>query len=109
MDARRFDEITKSFEVAADRRGVLKGVAGAALAGLFALVGAERGSAQTGARCQHDNHCQNKCGRRGAVCCNGRCVAGCGPRRFLHEKTCKCCRTIGNQTTCNSEVHYCGA
>ncbi len=100
MDDRKFDKVTKSLSAAADRRGVIKGAAGAALAGLVALVGARSAGAavtcpadRPGARCNTDEKCEAKCGRESALCCNGTCIlGGCGPDRALNLRTCQCCR-----------------
>ncbi len=108
MDKRKFDEITRSLGAATDRRGVLKGTAGAALAGLVGLVGAGRAGAETVA-CNTDEKCEAKCGTETATCCNGRCVNGCGPRRFRHPSTCKCCkRSRSGRFNCVGP-NFCGA
>ncbi len=117
MDSRKFDEVTKSLSTAVDRRGVLKGTAGAALAGLVALVGVGRTGAQEedsgGATCNTDEKCEAKCGRESALCCNGRCIfGGCGPDRVLNPRNCKCCRVDERGRPTNTGCRapkFCGA
>ncbi len=107
MDGRRFDEVTKTLGNAANRRGVIKGLAGSAVASVLALRAAAPADAAPGRKCNNDNQCQNFCDNERASCCNGQCVGKCGPKRFLNGK-CRCCRRRRGKTTCE-RVNGCGA
>ena len=107
MDSRKFDEVVRSLGTAANRRGVLKGAAGAALAGVFGLVGARRAGAEEFVACNSTEKCEAKCGREDAVCCKGRCIRGCGPNRVLQPRTCQCLR-VTDRGTYKSGPFFCG-
>ncbi len=116
MDSRKFDEITRSLAGSKSRRGVIRGAAGAALAGLVAFravgVGAQEEDAG-GATCNTNEKCEAKCGRESALCCNGRCIfGGCGPDRVLNPRNCKCCRVDERGRPTNTGCRapkFCGA
>ena len=113
MDGRRFDEATKALGNPASRRGVLKGAAGGALAGLVALVGAGRAGAEERVACNSDEKCEAKCGREDALCCRPRggdqgfCIRGCGPNRVLNQR-CQCVR-VTDGGTFKTGPFFCGA
>ena len=112
MDGRKFDDITQSVVQSKTRRGMIKGLVGAALAGVIAVRGAAGAGAET-VRCNSDEKCEAKCGHESAVCCNGTCVLGtCGPDRKLNPKTCTCCRVDERGRPSGSGCtapKYCGA
>ncbi len=107
IDRRRFDEVTKFLGTGANRRSMIKGTAGAALAGVFALAGLQRTEAAQ-VSCNSKEKCEAKCGRESAECCNGTCVRGCGPNRTLHPRSCKCIRVTDGGST-KTGPFYCGA
>ncbi len=112
MDGRRFDEVIRSLGTATDRRGVIKGTAGAALAGLVGLVGSRSAGAADTVRCNTGEKCEAKCGTEAAECCNGQCIrSGCGPDRALNRK-CECCRVDERGQPTNTGCRapkFCGA
>lgn len=61
MDNQRFDEISRSLATTGSRRGLLKGLAGGALAGALSLVGASDAAARKcrndGKNCKSDTEC----------------------------------------------------
>lgn len=98
MDSKSFDALTRRFD-GSSRRGVLKGIAGGALAAL-GMVGVAQASVTTQRRpgscrrssdiCRNDDQCCSntcdggrcKCGNPGSVCdrdrgcCSGQCRNG---------------------------------
>ncbi len=85
-----------------NRRNIL-GTIGVGLLSLLPF-GANAG----GETCNTDGKCESKCGVEKATCCNGRCVRGCGPRRFRNPNTCKCCkRTRSGRFDC-ADPNFCG-
>ncbi len=112
MDARKFVEVTRALGSGASRRGVIKGAAGAAIAGLSALVGVQRADAARVA-CNSDEKCEAKCGREDAVCCRpsgapkAYCIRGCGPNRVLNQR-CQCVR-VTDSGTYKTGPYFCGA
>ena len=108
MDGRRFDKMSKALASGASRRSALKGLAGSALGGAFALAGL-RGTTAAVAACNTDEKCETKCGSEFAECCNGACVAGCGPNRARNPRTCECVRITRNGRRRSSGPNFCGA
>ena len=110
MDGRRFDDVMRSASRLKSRREVIKGLAGAALAGAVVV----RGAASAGAApvsCNSSDKCEAKCGTEQAICCNGQCIhAGCGPDRALNQRTCQCVLTNDDPRRRKSIApKYCGA
>lgn len=79
MDAERFDDLTRSLISSPSRRGVLRGLAGAALGQVILLGGARSGAAQTRTEQRFRINkfgCVNvgeKCFGRDSKCCSGIC------------------------------------
>ncbi len=92
MDSKRFDEITKQLAASADRRAVLKRLAGGALGGLFGLRALEAGATH-----KPGHHCtpsdQHSC-PEGYTCVNKECVKDkppCSGSGKGCDKTHPCC------------------
>lgn len=99
MDEQRFDDLTRALSQSAPRRGVLRGLAGGALAGLVAVARAGRGKAQTagvplGGTCTATAQCAQD--TMGTTICGDNGLAGDG------ELT--CCQTSG---CCGSDADCC--
>ncbi len=109
MDGRKFDNVTRVFAESKTRRGVLKGMAGASLAGLMAAIGVGRAGAEEKLACNTNEKCEARCGTEAAQCCNGFCVKGCGPNRSLNPRTCKCVRITRSGQLRKSGPFFCGA
>ena len=101
MDGQKFDRITRALAIGADRRAVLKGLAGSALGGALALVGA---GARAAPRCrQTDEPCQSH-----AQCCTQfcpnttfRCTCPVPCPGATNGPTNNCC--LGAQTCCGGQ------
>ena len=90
MDGDRFDALARSLAAHRPRRAALRALAGAALAGPLALVGAR----EAAARCLRNGEA---C-RRGPQCCSGVCRRG---------ENGKKCRAAPSQLTCTVERDVC--
>ena len=111
MDGRRFDQWTRGIVDGASRRGVIKALAGSALAGVAVRVGIGRATVAAacdynGDSCDRDRDCCE-----GLICRRGECIYArdCGGRR---GDACKrdddCCRGfLCDRKECVRE-HGCG-
>jgi hypothetical protein len=91
MDQFRFDAAVKAFARGTSRRGVIKGTAGAALAGVLALAGRSAGAAP-GCRQRGDACSSPEIGTQGRCCAGLRCegtTAG-GGARCIGPNQCEC-------------------
>ncbi len=113
MDAKKFDDVTRLLGSSMGRRGLLKGTAGAALAGVVTAARVGRAGAQEKVKCNSDEKCEAKCGREDAVCCRAKgsrdayCIRGCGPNRVLNQR-CQCVR-VTDSGTYKTGPYFCGA
>ncbi len=102
MDQERFDQITRTLAAGQSRRRLLKGLAGTALGGVLAAVGA--GEAGAKGPCKTPN---TKCGRgKNAVCCSSNQVCNgdgtCGPRDMCANVYCQTHANPCMVNACNS-------
>ncbi len=100
MDDRRFDDLTRALSSRTPRRGLLRGVAGGALAAMVAHVRAGRLDAQeatvpVGGTCTAASQCGQDF--MGTTICGDNGIAGDGPLT--------CCRVAG---CCGSDADCCG-
>lgn len=103
MDDRRFDELARTLaSVGTSRRQTLKALAGSAVAGALALLGADRAAAQSvgPAACESNGA---RCGEKDQPQC-GRCCSGCTSRQNNGQQRCSCCT---ERKTCRRDDQCC--
>ena len=101
MDGARFDSLTKSLTTGSSRRRLLRGAIGAAAAGLFGAIGAERAAAG--------------CRRNGTVCstakpsqcCSGYCDENANPSRGVGKCAPRPTGPPCNKVTCKRSEFCC--
>ena len=76
MDGQRFDAIVRSFAPIADRRRVLKGLAGGVAGALGLALGRRSIEAARGRQCETQDSIE-ECNKPCRVCCGERCIYGC--------------------------------
>ena len=103
MDAKVFDNVTRSLGGARNRRDLLKGAAGAAAAAMGIALAGRSARAVT---CNFDLQCQGKCGLDRATCCNGVCVGACPPR-FNLNSGCVCVKRFRDGRVVTRQPNAC--